>query len=51
VIALLDSLEGTDDPSVSDAWRAEVARRRVELRAGTVQPLSWAEAKARLAAL
>lgn len=51
VIALLDSLDSTNDPSVSEAWRTEVARRRAELKVASVQPVSWREAKARLAAL
>ena len=50
VVALLDSLEGADDAAVSDAWRAEVTRRRAELRAGVTHALPWAEAKARLSA-
>ena len=51
VVALLDSLEGTDDVSVSEAWRAEIARRRAALRDGTIAPVPWAEARARLTAL
>lgn len=51
VVALLDSLEGSADAAVSDAWRAELIRRRSELRAGTVRTVPWAEAKARLSAL
>ena len=51
VVALLDSLEGSDDASVSDAWRQEIRRRRAGLRDGTIVPVPWAEAKARLSAL
>lgn len=51
VVALLDSLEGSEDASISDAWRDEVRRRRQELKEGTVRPVSWAEAKARLTSL
>jgi putative addiction module component (TIGR02574 family) len=51
VVALLDSLEGSDDASVSDAWRTEIGRRRDALRAGTISPVPWATAKARLSAL
>ena len=51
VVALLDSLEGVDDAGVSEAWRAEVNRRRSELRAGLVRAVPWAEAKARLSSL
>ena len=46
-IALLDSLEQTDEDAVSDAWREEVRRRRDELRAGKVRPIPWAEVKQR----
>jgi putative addiction module component (TIGR02574 family) len=51
VVALIDSLEGSDDASVSDAWRQEIRRRRAGLRDGTLVPVAWAEAKARLTAL
>jgi putative addiction module component (TIGR02574 family) len=51
VVALLDSLEGSDDATVSEAWRAELTRRRAELRAGLVHAVPWADAKARLSSL
>lgn len=51
VVALLDSLEGSDDSAISDAWRQELRRRQAALRAGTVKPVPWGEAKARLSAL
>lgn len=51
VVALLDSLEGSADPAVSEAWREELIRRRSALRAGTVLTVPWAEAKARLSSL
>ena len=51
VVALIDSLEGSDDASVSEAWRQEIRRRRAGLRDGTLVPVPWAEAKARLTAL
>jgi putative addiction module component (TIGR02574 family) len=50
-VALLDSLEGTDEASVSDAWRTEIELRRVALRDGTTVPVPWAQARARLSAL
>ena len=50
-IALLDSLETADDASMSDLWRAEVKRRRSELRAGLVRPFPWAEVRHRLNSL
>lgn len=49
VVALVDSLEGSDDASISDAWRAEVLRRREALRAGLTAAAPWREARARLA--
>ena len=51
VVALLDSLEGSSDPSISETWREEVRKRRSALRDGSVQPVAWAEAKARHGAL
>ena len=51
VVALLDSLEGSDDASLWDAWRQEIRRRRAGLRDGTIVPVPWAEARARLNAL
>ena len=51
VVALIDSLEGSEDASISNAWRDEVRRRRSELAAGLVEPTPWAEAKARLLSL
>lgn len=51
VAALLDSLDGSSDPSISEAWREEVRKRRADLRTGIVQPVAWADAKARISAL
>ena len=51
VVALLDSLEGSDDSAISDVWRQELRIRQAALRAGTVKPIPWGEAKARLSAL
>jgi putative addiction module component (TIGR02574 family) len=50
-IALLDSLENADGDNVSEAWRAEVKRRRGELRAGNVRATPWAEVKQRFRSL
>jgi putative addiction module component (TIGR02574 family) len=44
-VALLDSLEGSDDASITQAWRQEVRARQAALRAGEVKPVSWMEAK------
>jgi putative addiction module component (TIGR02574 family) len=51
VAVLLDSLDGSDDASIPDAWRTEIARRRAGLRDGSISPVPWAEARARLARL
>ena len=51
VVALLDSLEGSEDAAISDAWRQELKARQAALRAGTVKAVPWAEARARLSAL
>lgn len=51
VAALLDSLEGSDDATISDAWRQELRLRRAALRSGAIQPVPWAEARARLSSL
>ena len=48
VVALLDSLDGNPDASISEAWREEVRKRRNELRAGTVNAVPWADVKVRL---
>lgn len=50
-VALLDSLETADEATISELWRAEVNRRRAELRAGRVQAAPWAEARQRLSSL
>ncbi len=50
-VALLDSLEGSDDASITEAWRLEIQARRAALQAGKTKGISWADAKARLDAL
>ncbi|MBI3149582.1 MAG: addiction module protein [Betaproteobacteria bacterium] len=50
-VALLDSLEGSDDSSISQAWRQEIRARQAALRAGIVRAVPWADAKAKLSAL
>jgi putative addiction module component (TIGR02574 family) len=51
VLALLDSLEGEDEPTVEKAWADEIRRRQADLRSGAAQAIPWSEAKARLSAL
>jgi putative addiction module component (TIGR02574 family) len=48
VVALLDSLDGKPDASISEAWREELRTRRNALHAGTVKAVPWADVKARL---
>lgn len=43
--SLVDSLETAFDEDVLAAWDAEIAHRIAELNAGTVQTLSWPEAR------
>lgn len=49
--ALTVALEGSDDSSMTEAWRQEIKARQAALRAGTVKAVSWTEARARLSAL
>lgn len=49
--ALIDSLPSGDDAGVSEAWRAELQRRRDDLRAGRTIVEPWSEARARFQAL
>ena len=49
VVALIDSLEEGEKSAISEAWRAELLRRREALRSGAVKAAPWAEARARMA--
>jgi putative addiction module component (TIGR02574 family) len=49
--ALIDSLEGSEDASVSEAWKQELLRRRDALRSGASLASPWTEARARMSAL
>lgn len=49
--ALIDSLEGREDASISEAWKRELLRRRVALHSGASASVPWAEARARISAL
>jgi putative addiction module component (TIGR02574 family) len=46
---LIASLGETKDPNVEAAWAAEIERRIAEVENG-VEPVSWAEARARIRA-
>lgn len=48
--ALIDSLQGSEDASVAEAWRRELLRRRDALRSGAAAAVPWAEARARMSA-
>ena len=50
-VALLESLETADEVTVSELWRAEVNRRREELRAGGIQAAPWIKVRQRLGSL
>jgi len=49
--ALIDSLESSDEAAVSAAWRAELLKRREDLRSGYATAQPWADARARLGTL
>ena len=51
IVALLDSLDGEDEGSVTTAWAQEIRERREQLRSGATTAVPWAEARARLTAL
>lgn len=51
VLALLDSLGGEDEATVSKAWAEEISRRKEALRSGAAQAVPWQDACARLSAL
>jgi len=51
--AVLESLDGeeiTDDepPILSEAWKAEIARRSAEIDAGTAKGIPWEEVRNRI---
>ena len=43
--SLISSLDEPVDPGAEEAWATEIQHRIGELRAGTVQPMSWTEAR------
>ena len=51
VVALLDSLEGSADAAISEAWREELRQRKQAMQEGTLKAVPWVEARARLSAL
>ena len=49
--ALIDSLESSDEAAVSAAWRAELLKRREDLRSGHAAAQPWADVRTRLSTL
>jgi putative addiction module component (TIGR02574 family) len=49
--ALIDSLEGAEEASVSEAWREELLKRRDALRSGLSSGQPLTDVRARLGAL
>jgi putative addiction module component (TIGR02574 family) len=45
---LLESIEGSPDEGVEEAWAAEIERRMAEYRAGRVKTIPWSEVRAHL---
>jgi putative addiction module component (TIGR02574 family) len=50
-VALLDSLESSDEAALNEAWRSEIRRRRDELRSGAVRAEPWDQVRQRLGSL
>ncbi len=51
-LLLMDSLDSLDgDDSVTEAWAAEIRKRKSELRSGVVRAVPWDQVRARLNAL
>jgi len=46
--SLISSLDDQTDQQAEELWSAEIARRIVELDAGSVQPVPWTEVRRRL---
>ena len=51
VIALLDSLDGEDEATVTKVWADEIRQQKNELRYGTAHAVPWTAARARMNAL
>ena len=50
-LALLDSLDGEDESTVTKAWADEIRLRKDALRSGASKAVPWSEARARISAL
>lgn len=51
VLALLDSLDGEDEATVTELWANEIRQRKNQLRSGAAKAVPLAEARTRLNAL
>lgn len=49
--ALIDSLASADEAAVNETWRAELQRRRDDLRVGLITGQPWQDVRARIAGL
>ncbi len=45
---LLESIEGTPDEGVEDAWAAEIEQRMADYREGRIKTIPWTEVRAQL---
>ncbi len=46
--SLMDSLDGSADPSAEAAWNEEIARRIAELDSGKAKTVPWEEVRHRI---
>ena len=46
--SLMDSLDGSADPSAEAAWNEEIARRITDLDSGRVKTVPWEEVRHRI---
>jgi len=51
VVALSDSIAGSADLSITEAWREEITLRSQALKSGAAAPVPWAAARARIDSL
>jgi putative addiction module component (TIGR02574 family) len=49
--ALIESLDGTADEGVEEAWAQEIERRVHEVESGAVETVPWSEARKRILTL
>lgn len=49
--ALIDSLETSEESTITDVWRAELHRRRDDLISGKTKGELWSQVRARLSTM